>query len=177
MALGRRNRCNRDERFSMAVLALNTSAYRNAVSRLHREVSQEMFHDLWPELPVWEVPITSITNGVHLPELAERRPGRCSTTSTCEPDWRERFNDPDIWEQIDDIPDEELLEVHRRRKRRLVTFVRDAPACLAPCAARRRARSAAQPAKCSTRTRSPSASPAASPPTSAPRCSSATSSG
>src|SRR5665811_830116 len=67
MALGRRNCFNRDERFSMAVLALNTSSYRNAVSRLHREVSQEMFHDLWPELPLWEVPITSITNGVHLP--------------------------------------------------------------------------------------------------------------
>ncbi len=49
MALGRRNCFNRDERFSMAVLALNTSSYRNAVSRLHREVSQEMFHDLWPQ--------------------------------------------------------------------------------------------------------------------------------
>src|SRR5215472_14286321 len=54
MALGRRNPYNRDERFSMAVLALNSSAYRNAVSRLHRDVSQEMFHDLWPQLPIWE---------------------------------------------------------------------------------------------------------------------------
>ena len=41
-----------------------------------------------------------------------------------EPDWRERFNDPAIWKQIDDIPDEELLDVHRRRKRRLISFVR-----------------------------------------------------
>src|SRR6202042_2365779 len=41
-----------------------------------------------------------------------------------EPDWRERFNDPSIWQQVKDIPDEELLEVHRRRKRRLVNFVR-----------------------------------------------------
>ena len=61
MALGRRNQWNRDEPFSMAVLALHTSAYRNAVSRLHRQVSQEMFHDLWPQLPVWEVPVTSVT--------------------------------------------------------------------------------------------------------------------
>ena len=65
MSLGRRNPYNRDERFSMAVLALKTSSYRNAVSRLHRQVSQEMFHDLWPQLPIWEVPITSVTNGVH----------------------------------------------------------------------------------------------------------------
>ncbi len=123
MSLGRRNPYNRDEPFSMAVLALKTSSYRNAVSRLHRQVSQEMFHDLWPQLPIWEVPITSITNGVHLPswingELAALYDQYLAV------DWRERFNDPSIWDQIKDIPDEELHEVHRRRKRRLVNFVR-----------------------------------------------------
>jgi starch phosphorylase len=123
MALGRRNVYDRDERFSMAVLALNTAAYRNAVSRLHREVSQEMFHDLWPQLPVWEVPITSITNGVHLPSWLN---GELATLydQYLQPDWCERFNEPAIWEQINEIPDEELVEVHRRRKRRLVNFVR-----------------------------------------------------
>ncbi|MEO8593252.1 MAG: alpha-glucan family phosphorylase [Candidatus Solibacter sp.] len=123
MALGRRNPFNRDERFSMAVLALNTSSYRNAVSRLHREVSQEMFHDLWPELPLWEVPITSITNGVHLPSWLNSNLALLYD-QYLEPDWRERFNDSTIWRSIDDIPDEELLEAHRRRKRRLVSFVR-----------------------------------------------------
>ncbi len=123
MALGRRNCYDRDERFSMAVLALNTAAYRNAVSRLHRQVSQEMFHDLWPKLPVWEVPITSITNGVHLPSWLN---GDLASLydQYLQPDWRERFNEPGIWEQVKDIPDEELLETHRRRKRRLVSFVR-----------------------------------------------------
>jgi starch phosphorylase len=123
MALGRRNVWDRDERFSMAVLALNTSSYRNAVSRLHRDVTHEMFHDLWPQLPLWEVPITSITNGVHLPSWLN---GDLASLydQYLQPDWRERFNDPEIWEQVKDIPDEELLEVHRRRKRRLVTFVR-----------------------------------------------------
>ncbi|HTS29589.1 MAG TPA: alpha-glucan family phosphorylase [Bryobacteraceae bacterium] len=123
MALGRRNIFNRDERFSMAVLALNTSSFRNAVSRLHRQVSQEMFHDLWPGLPVWEVPITSITNGVHLPSwLNDELAGLYD--QYLEPDWRQRFNEPAIWEQVKEIPDEELLDVHRRRKRRLVNFVR-----------------------------------------------------
>ena len=51
----------------MAIAAFKTSAFRNAVSRLHRRVSQQMWEGLWPKLPVWEVPITSITNGVHLP--------------------------------------------------------------------------------------------------------------
>ena len=123
MALGRRNANDRDERFSMAVLALNTSVYRNAVSRLHREVSQEMFHELWPQLPVWEVPITSITNGVHVPSWLN---GDLALLydQYLEPDWRQRFNDDGIWNHVNDIPDEELLEVHRRRKRRLVSFVR-----------------------------------------------------
>jgi starch phosphorylase len=123
MALGRRNAFDRDERFSMAVLALKTSAYRNTVSRLHRQISQEMFHDLWPQLPVWEVPITSVTNGVHLPSWLNAD-FAALYDQYLQPDWRERFNDTSIWEQVKDIPDEELLEGHRRRKRRLVNFVR-----------------------------------------------------
>ena len=123
MAIGRRNPFNRDERFSMAVLALNTSAYRNGVSRLHRQVSQEMFHDLWPQLPQWEVPITSITNGVHLPSWLNGDLAQLYDQYLA-PDWRDRFNEPSIWEQVKEIPDEELLEVHRRRKRRLISFVR-----------------------------------------------------
>ena len=124
MALGRRNPLDRDERFSMAVLALRTSAYRNAVSRLHRQVSQQMFNDLWPQLPVWEVPITSVTNGVHAPSWLN---GDLASLydQYLQPDWRERFNDVSIWEQVKEIPDEELLEAHRRRKRRLVAFVRE----------------------------------------------------
>ena len=124
MGLGRRNPHDRDERFSMAVLALKTSAYRNAVSRLHRHISQEMFHDLWPQLPVWEVPITSVTNGVHAPSWLNGDLAGLYD-QYLQPDWRERFNDVSIWEQVKDIPDEELLEAHRRRKRRLVAFVRE----------------------------------------------------
>ncbi|MGD0668902.1 MAG: alpha-glucan family phosphorylase [Bryobacteraceae bacterium] len=124
MGLGRRNPFDRDERFSMAVLALKTSAYRNAVSRLHRNISQEMFHDLWPQLPVWEVPITSVTNGVHAPSWLNGDLAGLYD-QYLEPDWRDRFNDASIWEQVKDIPDEELLEAHRRRKRRLVAFVRE----------------------------------------------------
>src|SRR3954449_3764051 len=117
MALGRRNVYDRDERFSMAVLALHTSSYRNAVSRLHRQVSQEMFHDLWPQLPIWEVPITSITNGVHLPSWLNGNLAGLYD-QYLDPDWRDRFSETGVWDQVKEIPDEELLEVHRRRKRR-----------------------------------------------------------
>ncbi len=123
-ALGRKNPHDPTERFSMAVLALKTSAFRNAVSVLHRSVSREMFQDLWPRLPVEEVPITSITNGVHsftwingdLAALYDQY---------LQPDWRERLEDAKMWELVHEIPSQELWEMHRKRKRRLVTFVRE----------------------------------------------------
>src|SRR6185437_9348018 len=138
MALGRRNPKDPNEPLSMAILALNTSAYRNGVSKLHGEVSQEMWNDLWPTLPVAETPITWVTNGVHAPswingDLADLY------DQYLEPDWRTRWNDAAMWKLVRDIPDEELLEMHRRRKRRLISFVRERQTA---AAARRKAAAA-----------------------------------
>jgi glycogen phosphorylase len=124
LALGRKNLQDPMERFSMAVLALKTSAFRNAVSALHRSVSREMFQDLWPRLPVEEVPIISITNGVHAPTWIN---GDLATLydQYLQPDWRERLEDAKMWELIHEIPTQELWEMHRKRKRRMVAFVRE----------------------------------------------------
>jgi len=124
MALGRRDGQDSGEPLSMAILALNTSCWRNAVSRLHRDVSQEMWHSLWPSLPVPETPITWVTNGVHMPSWVN---GDLAALydQYLEPDWRARWNDAAVWSQVRDIPHEELLEMHRRRKRRLISFVRE----------------------------------------------------
>jgi len=124
MALGRRNPQDEQEPFSMAIAAIKASAFRNAVSRLHRTVSQHMWEGLWPNLPVWEIPITSITNGVHLPSWIN---GDFAAIydQYLQPDWREGHSEPKVWEQIADIPDLELWEAHRRRKRRMVAFVRE----------------------------------------------------
>jgi len=124
LALGRRDPADAQEPFSMAVAAIKMSAYRNAVSRLHRRVSQHMWESLWPELPVWEVPITSITNGVHLPTWIN---GDLAAVydQYLQPDWREGNFDAKLWEQISEIPDAELWEAHRRHKRRMIAFVRD----------------------------------------------------
>ena len=123
------------ERFSMAILAFKTSSYRNAVSRFTAHVSQEMWHDLWPDLPVCEVPITSVTNGVHLPTWLN---GDLATLydQYLQPDWRERYPEPKTWDLIEDIPDQELWEAHRRRKRRLVAFVRERMVKFARCTER-----------------------------------------
>jgi|HubBroStandDraft_6_1064221.scaffolds.fasta_scaffold39303_2 starch phosphorylase len=124
LTLGRFLSENHQEPFSMAIAAIKTSSFRNAVSCLHRQVSQEMWQELWPKLPVWEVPITSVTNGVHLftwlnGDLA------LLYDQYLQPDWRERYSDPRIWDLVDDIPNQELWEAHRRRKRNLVNFVRE----------------------------------------------------
>ena len=124
LTLGRFLSETNQQPFSMAIAAIKTSSFRNAVSCLHRQVSQEMWQELWPKLPVWEVPITSVTNGVHLftwlnGDLA------LLYDQYLQPDWRERYSDPRIWDMVDDIPNQELWEAHRRRKRNLVAFVRE----------------------------------------------------
>src|SRR4051812_2724289 len=130
LILGRKNLSDPSERFSMAVFALKTSAFRNAVSLLHRTVSQDMFQDLWPRLPVEEVPITSVTNGVHSPTWIN---GDLASLydQYLQPDWRERLEDNKMWEFVHEIPNQELWEMHRKRKRRLVAFVRDRAAAAA----------------------------------------------
>jgi starch phosphorylase len=124
MELGRRTPADSREPFSMAILAIKASGFRNAVSRLHRSVSQELWQELWPQLPVWEIPITAITNGVHLPSWLNNDLATLYD-QYLQPDWRERVTDAKTWEQIADIPDQEIWEAHRRRKRRLVVFVRE----------------------------------------------------
>ena len=123
LALGRQNPDNPNEEFGMTVLALRLASYRNGVSRLHGEVSRKMWRSIWPEVPEPEIPITSITNGVHtsswisvdLAGLFERYLG---------PRWASQPGDPLIWARVDQIPDEELWRTHERRRERLVAFVR-----------------------------------------------------
>ena len=122
LALGRHDQ--HPNEFRMPALAMRTSAYKNAVSKLHQQVSQEMWQGLWPNLPTREVPVASITNGVHLlswlnSDLA------FLYDQYLQPDWRERFNDPAVWEAVADIPDHELWEAHRRRKLGLIAFLRE----------------------------------------------------
>ncbi len=124
MSLGRKDAFDQQERFSMAILAIKASAFRNAVSCLHRLVSQEMWSGLWPKLPVWEVPITSVTNGVHLPTWLNGDQAQLYD-QYLQPDWREGYPDPKIWDLVQDIPSRELWEAHRKRKRNLISYVRE----------------------------------------------------
>jgi starch phosphorylase len=110
--------------FNMTVLALNHAAQTNAVSQLHGEVSRRMWQSVWPDVAEQEVPITSITNGVHVPtwmagslwQLLAKHLGA---------EWLEQHDDPDLWARVTDIPDVELWEVRQHLKRKLMSFVRE----------------------------------------------------
>jgi starch phosphorylase len=106
--------------FNMTVFALRAAGFSNAVSKRHGEVARKMWAGLWPEKKQDEVPIPSITNGVHLPSwisplkiqpLLDRYLGSA---------WLMDQERTGIWEPVDDIPDEELWELHQDLKISLI---------------------------------------------------------
>ncbi len=109
-----------EERFNMAVMGMRLAERRNGVAALHGEVSRAMFADLWPGVPVPEVPVGSITNGVHpatwvSPEMADL------LTSVNGPAWG--VGTDDEW-RLDGVDDDRLWAAHLEGKRRLVGFAR-----------------------------------------------------
>jgi starch phosphorylase len=123
LALGRERGDDEGEEFCLTVLALRLSARANGVSRLHGEVSRQMWRRLWPGLPLGEVPIGHVTNGVHprtwiahdLVDLLDRYLG---------PGFRDEPTNLAIWDRLDRVSDEELWRTHERRRERLVAFAR-----------------------------------------------------
>jgi starch phosphorylase len=123
LGLGRADAKDRTSQFSMPVLAIHTSDHYNGVSELHGLVSRKMYKDLWPELPDHEIPIGSVTNGVHIASWVSAEHGALYTRYLG-PRWAEAPDDVALWERINDIPDGELWQVHEHRRHRLVTLCR-----------------------------------------------------
>ncbi len=124
LKLGRVNG-DSQESFGLTPLALRMCRSTNGVSRKHGEVSRELWQRMWPALSLAEVPITSVTNGVHpstwvaplLRRLYEQRVGE---------DWIERVRDASVWAYgIETIADQELWQAHLLLKQRMVAYVRD----------------------------------------------------
>ena len=121
--LGREEPGAAAENFCMTVLAIRMAGFTNGVSKIHGTVSRRMWQKIWPGLPADEIPITSVTNGVHSPswishemtELFDRYLG---------PRWLDDPCNEEIWKRVAEIPDEELWRTHERRRERLVAFAR-----------------------------------------------------
>lgn len=110
--------------FSMSVLAIRMSRQSNGVSELHGRVSRSMWHFLYPDVPVERVPIGSITNGVHTGTWLARRM-RLLYDRYLGANWTETLDDPETWQALLAVPDEELRAARMHLKRKLVAFIRD----------------------------------------------------
>jgi len=108
--------------FSMPILALKLSQFRNGVSELHGQVARQMWQFLWPDTKVDDVPISHITNGIHTETWIARRMGTLFSRYISS-DWAEHIDDPDLWAQVENIPDGELWRVRRHLKRKLVAYI------------------------------------------------------
>jgi starch phosphorylase len=123
LALGRQSPRDHNEQFCMTVLAIRLSNSSNGVSKLHGSVSRKMWKSIWADLPEAEIPITSITNGVHTqswlaPEMSQLYDRYLGIQ------WEGRPTDHSIWKRVDNIPNAELWRTHERRRERLVVFAR-----------------------------------------------------
>ncbi len=110
--------------FNMTALAIRSAGATNGVSRMHGEVTRAMFAPMWPDVPEPDRPVTSVTNGVHVPtwiaaelaELFDRYLGR---------DWLERQDEPEFWTGVLGIPDDQLWAVRQALRHYLFAFVRE----------------------------------------------------
>jgi len=109
-----------DERFNMAVMGMRLAERRNGVAALHGDVSREMFADLWPGVPVDEVPIGSITNGVHGATWVSAEMAQVVAEATGT-DWSAGVHDR--W-SLDGVDDAALWSAHAAGTRRLIDFTR-----------------------------------------------------
>ncbi len=123
LGLGRQNPKNSQENFCMAVLALRLACHVNGVSQLHGEVSRQMWKNVWPELPEEQVPLTSITNGVHTRTWMSNHMARL-LVRYLGVRWLEDPTDHNVWRRIARIPDAELWRTQLSGRERLVDFAR-----------------------------------------------------
>ena len=110
-----------DAPFNLTILSLKLARYRNGVSKLHGEVSRHLWRDVWPEVPAAEIPITSVTNGVHTgtwiaPQMA------ALYDKYLTPAWRLTPDKHAIWDNSN-IPAAEMWSVHQELKQKMIEAV------------------------------------------------------
>ncbi|MEV3958707.1 alpha-glucan family phosphorylase [Streptomyces albogriseolus] len=113
--------------FNMAVMGLRLAQRANGVSLLHGQVSREMFAGLWPGFDPEEVPITSVTNGVHAPTWVAPEVYRLGARQigTQRAEEALSIGDSDRWDSVADIPDQDIWDLRRSLRELLVLEVRE----------------------------------------------------
>jgi starch phosphorylase len=122
LALGRRDPGNSGEPFNMAFLAMRLSARANGVSRLHGEVSREIFKDLYSRWPLAEVPVRHVTNGVHVPSWESTAADRLWTRTCGKGRWSRATDTLEC--DVESLPDAELWAFRTEARKALIEYVR-----------------------------------------------------
>lgn len=114
---------NENNEFNMTLLAMRMAGFCNGVSKLHGEVTRQMFNCFYPAIPVEEVPVTSVTNGVHTgswiagewKNVYEKYLGA---------NWMKQVTNESMWQRINEIPDREIWEKHALLKEKAIKYFR-----------------------------------------------------
>ncbi len=123
LALGRQDPGSSQEPLNMAFLAMRGSGAVNAVSRLHGEVSRRIFQSLFPRWPQREVPVTYVTNGVHMPSWDSSAADTIWTNACGKERWLNTMST--IEDDLKKVPDESLWKFRMEKTQRLVDYVRE----------------------------------------------------
>jgi len=128
LRLGMKPTDNLDNCFNMGILALKIAGKKNGVSKLHGEVSRELFGEVWPNIAANESPITYVTNGIHTcswlaPKLKDLYNEYLTTPTT--PYWQDKIHLDETWKRIKNIPNDKLWGVHLERKQKLVDVIKE----------------------------------------------------
>ncbi|HUH69399.1 MAG TPA: alpha-glucan family phosphorylase [Mycobacterium sp.] len=122
LSLGRVQPNDDSEPFNMAYLAIRGASRINGVSRLHSEVSRELFADLFPRCPIDEVPVGHVTNGVHVPSWDSPAADEVWTDAEMRQQW---IGIPTpIAERMEKVPTAELWGMRNRNRERFVLWAR-----------------------------------------------------
>lgn len=123
LKLGMKENEGFEQGFNMGILALKIAGKKNGVSKLHGEVSRELFSEVWPNIAEDESPITYVTNGIHTctwlaPNLKNLY------NEYLPPYWQDKIEMDSTWQKIDNIPNEKLWDAHVARKEKLMRLIK-----------------------------------------------------
>jgi glycogen phosphorylase len=110
--------------FNMTALAIRSAGATNAVSQVHGRVTREMWAPLWPSTPHDEPPVNTVTNGIHVPTWIAPDMARLFERHLKQ-EWLAHHDEPDVWDAVEHIPDEDLWAVREALRSYLIAFIRE----------------------------------------------------
>src|SRR4051812_29118516 len=110
--------------FNMTALALRTAGWTNAVSQMHKQVTRDMWGPIWPGLEENQRPVRAITNGIHVPTWLSAEMTKL-LDDHLDAGWRDRHDDPSVWNRILEISDEDLWNARQALRQYLFAFIRE----------------------------------------------------